>query len=349
MTWETVETWDVGFDFGAFDNRFTGTFDYYSRTTKDMIGPAPVLGSVLGTDAPRTNNCDMRTNGWELELGWRDQIEGVKYGVRFNISDHKSKILSYPYDGSFENQSISGYYNGKVLGEIWGYETQGIANSQEEMNEWLKQNTPNWGSNWQAGDIMYKSIDGKDGVNPGAQTLGDHGDLKRLGNTTARYRFGLNLDASWKGFDFSVFFQGVLKRDYYFGTDQPYFWGASGTGQWQAACFEEHLDYWREDNQDAYYPKVYFDNNKNMRTQSRYIVDASYIRCKNIQLGYTLPQSIIGKAGMSNCRIYVSCDNLFTLTGMSDIFDPEALGGGWGAGKIYPLQRTVALGASISF
>ena len=348
MTWETVETWDVGFDFGAFDNRLTGTFDYYSRTTKDMIGPAPVLGSVLGTDAPRTNNCDMRTTGWELELGWRDQIEGVKYGVRFNISDHKSKILSYPYDGSFENQSISGYYNGKILGEIWGYETKGIANSNEEMEEWLKQNRPNWGSNWQAGDIMYKSIDGEDGVNPGAQTLGDHGDLKRLGNSTARYRFGLNLDASWKGFDFSVFFQGVLKRDYHFGTE-PYFWGAAGTGQWQAACFEEHLDYWREDNKGAYYPKVYFNNNKNMRTQSRYIVDASYIRCKNIQLGYTLPQSFISKAGMSNCRIYVSCDNLFTLTDMSEIFDPEALGGGWGAGKIYPLQRTVALGASISF
>ena len=349
MTWETIETWDIGFDFGAFNNRLTGTFDFYSRTTKDMIGPAPVLGSVLGTDAPKTNNCDMRTNGWELEIGWRDQIKDVKYGVRFNISDHKSKILEYPYDGDFGNQSVYGYYNGKILGEFWGYETEGIANSQEEMDAWLVNNKPNWGSGWGAGDIMYKSIDGEAGVTSASGTLADHGDLKRLGNTTSRYRFGLNLDASWKGFDFSVFFQGVLKRDYYFGAGDPYFYGASGN-VWQSACFEEHLDYWTPENTDAYYAKPYFGwITKNQATQSRFIQDASYIRCKNIQLGYTLPKSVIEPIGMSNCRIYVSCDNLFTLTGMSDIFDPEALGGSYGSGKIYPLQKTVALGASISF
>ena len=100
MTWETVETWDFGFDFGAFNNRLTGTFDWYSRTTKDMIGPAPILGSVLGTNAPKTNNCDMRTSGWELEIGWRDQINDFKYGVRFNLSDNRSKILTIHTMGS---------------------------------------------------------------------------------------------------------------------------------------------------------------------------------------------------------------------------------------------------------
>lgn len=352
LTWETVETWDIGLDFGVFNNRLTGSFDWFSRTTKDMIGPAPILGSVLGTNAPATNNCDMRSTGWELEIGWKDQIGEVKYGARFNISDSKSKILNYPYDGAFDAQSINSYYNGKILGEIWGYESAGIANSQAEMDQWhAAGNKPNWGSNWSAGDIMYKNTDGKDGVTPGAQTLGDHGDLKRLGNDTSRYRFGLNLDASWKGFDISVFFQGVLKRDYMFGSGDPYFWGAVG-GMWQSACFENHLDYWTPENTDAYYAKPYFNNGgKNKQSQDRYMQDASYIRCKNIQLGYTLPSSILAPAGISNCRVYVSCDNLFTLTSLSSIYDPEALNGySWfTSGKTYPLQRTIALGVNLSF
>ena len=352
LTWETVETWDIGLDFGVFNNRLTGSFDWFSRTTKDMIGPAPILGSVLGTNAPATNNCDMRSTGWELEIGWKDQIGEVKYGARFNISDSKSKILNYPYDGAFDAQSINSYYNGKILGEIWGYESAGIANSQAEMDQWhAAGNKPNWGSNWSAGDIMYKNTDGKDGVTPGAQTLGDHGDLKRLGNNTSRYRFGLNLDASWKGFDISVFFQGVLKRDYMFGSGDPYFWGAVG-GMWQSACFENHLDYWTPENTDAYYAKPYFNNGgKNKQSQDRYMQDASYIRCKNIQLGYTLPSSILAPAGISNCRVYVSCDNLFTLTSLSSIYDPEALNGySWfTSGKTYPLQRTIAFGVNLSF
>lgn len=207
MTWETVETWDFGFDFGAFNNRLTGTFDWYSRTTKDMIGPAPILGSVLGTNAPKTNNCDMRTSGWELEIGWRDQINDFKYGVRFNLSDNRSKILTYPYDGEFSNQSIGGYYNGKYLNEIWGYESVGLASSKVEMDNWLTTNKPNWGSNWGAGDVMYKDLNGDGIVSSGANTLDDHGDLKRIGNATPRYRIGLNLDAAYKGFDFLFSFK----------------------------------------------------------------------------------------------------------------------------------------------
>lgn len=198
MTWETVETWDIGFDLAAFNNRLTATFDWYRRTTKDMIGPAPVLGSMLGTDAPKTNNCNMRTSGWELEIGWRDQIQDFKYGVRFNLSDNKSKIISYPFDGEFGNQGIYGYYNGKELGELWGYTSVGLAQSDEEMKEWLTSNKPNWGSKWQAGDVKYKDLTGEGEVTPGASTLENHGDLKRIGNNSPRYQVGLNLDAAWK-------------------------------------------------------------------------------------------------------------------------------------------------------
>ena len=359
MTWETVETWDVGLDWAAFNNRLTGSFDWYSRTTKDMIGPAPRLGSVLGTNAPKTNNCDMRTTGWELEIGWRDRIRDFKYGARLNLSDARSKILRYPN----ETGDIYSYYNGKYLNEIWGYESVGIAKTDAEMTEWLKKNKPNWGSNWGAGDVMFKNLaDRKDAsgkiidegiVNSGNNTLDDHGDLKRIGNSTPRYRFGLNLDAEWKGFDFSIFFQGVLKRDWHFGSGDPYFWGAVGN-VWQSAAFKEHMDYWTPENTGAYYPKPYFGEiRKNQIAQTRYLQDASYIRCKNLQFGYSLPQSVLHPSGLSNCRIYVSCDNLFTLTRLSSIYDPEVFGSygdeGWGAAKTYPLQRTVSVGVNLSF
>lgn len=359
MTWETVETWDIGLDWAAFNNRLTGSFDWYSRTTKDMIGPAPKLGSVLGVDAPKTNNCDMRTTGWELEISWRDRIHDFKYGARLNLSDARSKILTYPN----ESKNIHTYYNGKYLNEIWGYESEGIAQTDAEMTEWLAKNKPNWGGNWGAGDIKYKNlVDRKDAngkiidegiVNSGNNTLDDHGDLKRIGNSTPRYNFGLNLDAEWKGFDFSIFFQGVLKRDWHFGSNDPYFWGAVGN-MWQSAAFKEHMDYWTPENTGAYYPKPYFGNiDKNHMTQTRYLQDASYIRCKNIQFGYSLPQSVLHPVGLNNCRIYVSCDNLFTLTSLSSIYDPEVFGSygdeGWGAAKTYPLQRTISVGVNLSF
>lgn len=347
LTWEKVSTINVGLDWGMFNNRLTGEFNWFSRDTKDMIGPAPVLSFVLGADAPRANNCDLRTRGWELEVRWNDRIGNVNYGARFNISDTRTKILNYPYNGNFGEQIITSYYNGKNLGEIWGYTTEGIANSDEQMEAWLADNKPNWGSNWRAGDIMYRDLNDDGKVSPGNSTLDDHGDLRVIGNSTPRYRFGINLNAEWKGIDFSVFFQGVMKRDYWFG-NEPYFWGASG-GMWQSCVFVEHLDYWSPDNQDAYYPLPYFSNTKNKQTQTRYLQDASYIRCKNMQVGYSLPRNLIRRIGMTNCRIYVSVDNLFTCSKMSSVFDPEALSGSNGAGKLYPLTRTWAAGVSLNF
>lgn len=348
MTWETVTTVDIGFDVAAFNNRLTASFDWFDRKTTDMIGPAPILGSVLGADAPKTNNTDMRSRGWEFEIGWNDNIGEWSYNARFNVSDSRAKVTNYPFSGQFENQSLNNWYNGRYDGEVWGYTSVGIANSQEEMDKWLESNKPNWGSNWGAGDIMYKDLNGDGVVDNGGNTLGDHGDLTIIGNQTPRYRFGLNLGVQWRGFDFSTFFQGVMKRDYFFGSGEPYFWGATG-GKWQSTVFKEHLDYWTPENTDAYYPRPYFDSGKNRYTQTRYKQNAAYLRCKNMQLGYSLPARIINHAGMTNCRVYVSVDNLFTCTGISKVFDPETLGGAWGAGKLYPLQRTWSFGLSVSF
>jgi TonB-linked SusC/RagA family outer membrane protein len=355
LTWETVQSLDFGLDWAALKNRLTGSFDWYSRRTKDMIGPAPILSGVLGVDAPTANNCDMRTNGWELEISWRDRIGQVSYGIKGNLSDYLSTITKYPYTGEFGAQSYNSYHNGYTIGQIWGYVTEGIAQSDEQMAAWLENNRPTWGSNWAAGDIMYKDLNGDGKVSAGNSTIDDHGDLVVIGNTTPRYSFGITLDAAWKGFDFQIFLQGVGKRDWSPGSSNPYFWGAV-SDIWQSTVFKEHLDYWSIDNPDAYYPRPLFGNSKNQVNQTRYLQNAAYMRCKNMQIGYSLPQSLLKHAGISSCRFYVSADNLFTITSLSSVFDPEGLtgyynsssGSYYSTGKTYPLQRTWSVGLTLN-
>lgn len=342
LTWETVESWDLGFDWGMFDNRLTGSFSYYNRLTKNMVADSPNLPGVLGATPPKLNNADLKSYGWELEIAWRDQIKDFHYGVRLTLDDNQEKITRY-YNPT---GSLSTYYNGRMIGEIWGYTTVGIAQSQEQMDEHLKTHKPNWGSGWRAGDIMFADINGDGIINEGSNTLENHGDLKIIGNDKPRYKFGLTLDGEWKGIDFSVFLQGVLKRDYWLGG--PYFWGASG-GQWQSTAFKEHLDYWTPENPGAYYPRPDFSSGKNQKKQTGYLQNAAYLRIKNAQIGYTLPQAWTRKAGMEMVRVYVSGDNLLTFSNIISIFDPETLGGDWGEGKLYPLQRTISVGLNVNF
>lgn len=342
LTWETVQSWDAGFDFGMFNNRFTGSFSYYNRLTKDMVAAAPNLPGILGATPPNLNNADLKSYGWELELSWRDRIQDFNYGVRLTLDDNQEKITRY-YNPT---GNLGTYYDGRMVGEIWGYTTVGIAQSQPEMDKHLENNKPNWGTGWAAGDVMFADLNGDDIVSNGSNTLEDHGDITIIGNNKPRYKFGLTLDGAWKGIDFSVFFQGVLKRDYMLSG--PYFWGASG-GQWQSTCFVEHLDYWTPENTDAYYPKPDFSSTKNQQTQTGYLQNAAYLRVKNAQIGYTLPKIWTKKAGMESVRIYVSGDNLLTFSDMISVFDPETLGSDWGDGKLYPLQRTISVGINVNF
>ncbi|HAC20884.1 MAG TPA: SusC/RagA family protein, partial [Porphyromonadaceae bacterium] len=353
LTWERVQSWNVGFDWGAFNNRLTGSFDYFVRKTLDMVGPAPELPVILGTSVPKLNNADMKSYGFELEIGWRDRIGNVSYGVKGVLSDAQQKVTRYPN----KTGNISQWFAGRYSGEIWGYETIGIAKSQEEMDAHLA-SLPNGGQNalgnkWAAGDIMYKDLNGDGKIDGGKGILGETGDRKVIGNSTARFNFGVTLDAQWKGFDISVFFQGVGKRDYAIGG--PYFWGANG-GMWQSAGFVEHLDFFRPEghpmgaNLDSYYPRPIFDGGgKNQQTQTKYLQNAAYIRMKNLQVGYTFPQQWISKAGLQYLRVFISGDNLLTGTKMTSIFDPETIGGGWGEGKTYPLSKVISFGLNVNF
>lgn len=349
MTWETIQSWNIGLDWNALNGRFIGVLDLFNRTTKNMIGPAPELSSLLGTGVPQVNNADMESYGWELELTWRDMIQDFSYGIKLVLSDDRQRILRYPND----SYNLSNWYNGRMNGEIWGYTTVGIAKSDEEIVQHLEKNRPSWGSSWAAGDIMYKDLNGDGMVNSGANTLDDHGDLTIIGNSLPRYKFGITLDAAWKGFDFRMFLQGVGKRDYVLGG--PYFWGADAGGMWQSTGFEEHWDFFRDENNplganlDSYYPRPLFGSNKNQQTQTRYLQNAAYLRLKNIQLGYTLPGNVSEKVSLQSVRFYVSGDNLLTFSQITGIFDPELLGGDWGPGKLYPLSKVISVGLNINF
>ena len=352
-TWETVETWDVGLDWSFFNNRLSGSFDYFVRYTYDMIGPAPELSSLLGTSVPKINNSDMKSYGFELELNWRDRIGEVSYGAKLVLSDDQQKILRYPND----SYDVGSYYKGRHLNDIWGLTTIGIAKTQEEMDAHLaKVDQSSLGTNWGAGDIMYADLDGDGKISNGTNKLGDTGDYRIIGNSTPRLKYGLTLDAAWKGFDFSIFMQGIGKRDLWL--DGCYFWGANGQGnEWQSTGFTEHWDFFRPEgdplgaNLDAYYPRVNFSGGRNTQVQTRYLQNGAYLRLKNVQLGYTLPRVWTEKAGISSVRVYLSGDNLATITSLSKIFDPEATGSlaGTGSGKLYPLQRVISVGVNINF
>lgn len=353
LTWETIRSWNAGLDITALKNRLNFSFDYFERKTLNMVGPAPELPHTLGIAVPKTNNADMVSYGFELSLNWRDKIgENFSYGVGLTLADSRQKVLKYPNPSMNMNQ----WYDGRYRGEIWGLTTIGIAKTQAEMDAHLanvKQNR--LGNNWSAGDIMYADINGDGEISSGTQKVGDSGDFTIIGNNTPRYNFGINLDAAYKGFDVRVFLQGVAKRD--FAVGGSYFWGASG-GKWQTVVFEEHLDYFRDDanhpfglNLDSYYPRADWSGGRNQYTQTRYLQNAAYLRVKNLQFGYTIPQAFLENTGISNVRIYVSGENLFTFTKLSKLYDPEMLGIGYnGEGmKTYPLSKIWSLGLSLTF
>ena len=354
LSWERVKTWNIGTDLGFFKNRLTSTFDYFVRYTNDMIGPAPELPIILGTSVPRTNNTNLKTDGFELSIAWQDRFEnGLGYNINFVLSDSKTRITRYPNPTG----NLNTYLAGRLMGEIWGFNTLGIAKTQAEMDAHLA-SLPNGGqsaipngSNWKAGDIMYQDLNGDGKINTGASTISDHGDLTVIGNTTPRYLFGFDLSADWKGFDIRGFIQGLMKKDMF--QNSYYFWGAMGI--WTSTAFVPHLDYFRDDpnhplglNMDSYYPRPIFDSRKNQQTQSRYLQNTAYARLKNLQVGYTVPLSITKKLTIQKLRVYVSGENILTKSNIVKMFDPETIDGGWG-GNIYPLCKVYSVGVNINF
>lgn len=359
LTWETIQSYNVGLDFGFWDNKLWGSFDYFIRDTKNMVGNAPELPAILGTGVPVTNNTDLRTTGWELQIGWRDRLSnGLAYSATFNLSDARTKITRYPNNPT---GNLDRRIEGRYINELWGYETIGIAKSQEEMNAHIADvDQSSLGSGWGAGDIMYADLDGNHRIGEGSNTLSDHGDKKLLGNSTPRFFLGLDLNVSWKGFDVRAFFQGVMKRDIWTGGASQWLFGSTSSNMWDACGLTSVQDYYRDENtwsvqngyrdvnKDAWLPRVYLGD-KNTQIQSRYILNAAYLRMKNFQLGYTIPHHIVAKLGVQNLRIFFSGENLFTITGLPEQFDPETVGDNASRNNGYPLSWTYSFGLNLQF
>lgn len=365
LTWETVTTLNIGADMGFLNNRLGVVFDWYNRVTSDMFGPAESVPAVLGTSIPYSNNAKLSTKGFELTVSWRDHITSdLSYNVAFSLGDSRSTILKYKNDSG----RIDDWYEGKKVGEIWGFVTDGIIQSEgEPMPDQSK-----YYNTWGPGDMKYKDLDGNNILDDGARTLNDHGDLKVIGNHTPRFNYGITAGLTWKDFDFNMFWQGIGKRDYLANVSLNRFYGVviGGTPGSESALFSNSpaLDYWRPadeqsalgPNTDAYFPKPYFtyELEKNRLPQSRYVLNASYLRLKNLQLGYTVPKHISRKLFLLRIRIYVSGENLLTITKLPDSLEPETtvasdptLGGGnkENAGAIYPISRNYSFGINLTF
>lgn len=335
FTWETVNQINFGFDGTFLKNQLVVSFDWYRRDTKNMLTSGQALPAVLGASVPKENAADMKTTGFELSLAWNQALQsGLRYWVKGVLSDYQSEITRFVNPTG----NIGEYYVGRKLGEIWGYSSNGLFQSDEEVKNSPSQSAL-WGGNWAAGDVKYQDLDGDNKITWGDNTLSNPGDKKIIGNNTPRYSFGFTAGFEHKGFDFEMFWQGVGKRDY--ATSGVHFWGF--TSQWDVPL-KESLDYWTEENPRAYFARPNWNNGGNRQISDRYLQNAAYVRLKNVTLGYTLPKATINKIGISKLRVFVVGENLLTFTNLIKSFDPETIDN-----MAYPMMRKYSIGLNLTF
>jgi len=356
LTWEKVTTIDGGIDLAVLNNRLTFTGDIYRRDTKDMLtSQGRDLPSVLGTAIPQENAANLKTNGWDLTVGWRDHFnvanKPFNYNIDLTLADSHAKITKVVNTTG----SLDSYYAGQELGEIWGLKTVGIFATDEEANNWADQSQVLYQSGKypsRAGTIKFEDRNNDGKITRGQWTLNDSGDYYKIGNSSIRYRFGITLGAQWNGFDLSAFFQGVLKHQYYPGWYDRFFWGMYSI-TWYAEPLSNYTDRWTEENQDInkYFPRLEQGNAHSSSKelgipQTRYLQNAAYIRLKNLTFGYSLPKSLLKKTPMERVRFYYSGENLFCISGLYKGYkvDPENLGF-----QYYPLQRQHSIGVNVTF
>lgn len=359
ITWQNIVTTDVGLDARFLNGDLGFTFDWYQRDTKGMIVGMADIGYNFGTSAPRGNYGSLSTRGWELAVDYGHIFEnGFSLAVNASIADAKTTITGY----GNEANSLADWYVGKTYGEIWGYQvdrlyqnedfardasgklipittTDGFKAYQQTDASAPTQGYLNSGSLiFGPGDVKFKDLNGDGVVNRGDNTLDEHGDLSVIGNTTPRYEYSFRVDLGYKGFDFSVFFQGVGKRDMW-GSSSMTLAGYNSADGAMAQTFAG--DFWYEtfdaagnvvdNNYDAFYPRAANCANSsifNMTTNDKYLLNMAYLRMKNVTLGYTMPNKISKKAFIEKLRIYVSLENMLTFDHLNGLpIDPEVVSG----------------------
>lgn len=384
LTWEKATTYDAGIDLDFFRNRLSFSGDIYRRYTTDMYTASESLPSVFGTTPPKGNNAELKTDGFELTLSWKDEFKLLgkpfSYNVKAMLWDSKSIITKYANDtGSLGN--VKGYiknggspstcYVGMTIGEIWGYTVDGLFKDQDDIDASAVHNFQQASDKMtRPGQVKIKDLDGNGVIDPGNFMVHDHGDLTIIGNKSPRYRFGINLGANWNGIGLSVFLQGVLHRDWYPGSDSGYFWGKYGRPFFSFIpsihAYTDDVYSAEKNNWDtAYWPRIttYQSNGTYSWTKvleipnTRYIQNAGYLRVKNIQLDYSFNKKLCERIGLQGLKVYLTGENLFTFTPLHKYapnYDPEGLSfdsdfASAADGYTYPVLKSVTLGLNISF
>ncbi|MBS1664177.1 MAG: TonB-dependent receptor [Bacteroidetes bacterium] len=338
LGWETVTTSDLGIDFSFLKRRLSGSFDVYKRVNNNMLISVN-LPATLGVTPSTSNAAAMETKGWDLELTWKDQIGKVRYYAGINLSDNKNKITKYLGNVVYSeglNQAIPGM----PINSIYGYQSLGYFQSKDEVTASPKQfGTTNQGP----GDIKYQDFNKDNVINGGVGTAADHGDLVYLGNTSPRYNFGISLGAEYKGIDLSAFFQGTGKRSYIVYSYEviPYI------QSWRYPLANYIDNYWTENHRDARFPRPLYGGGTNTHVSSSFVQNGSYIRLKNLQLGYTLPAEILKRVKVQKIRVFLSGQDIWTRTkAWYKYFDPESPNA---AAYTYPYFSTYAAGLNVTF
>ena len=370
LTWETATTYDVGLDFDLFGNRLSFVGDYYVRYTTDMYTEGPEVPNVIGAEIPKGNNADLKTKGWELSLTWRDnfQLAGkpFNYSVKGMLWDNRTWITKF-YNPT---KKLSDYYEGQEIGEIWGYQIDGLFRTQEEIDNHADQSKIKVSDTniLKVGDLKFADLDGNGVIDTGSNTVDDPGDRRKIGNETPRFCYGINLSANWNGIGLSAFFQGIGKKDWYPARETGYFYGQYSRPYGYMLKGHTGNNVWTEENQnfDAYWPRYrgyLSSSNRPMGVvNNRYLQDVSYLRLKNLQIDYSFNKNICQKLHLENLRIYLSGENLLTWSSLFKVtknFDPEGINAGDsdfrsknntdGQGYGYPMMRTYTFGVNVTF
>ncbi|HEY0745014.1 MAG TPA: TonB-dependent receptor [Chryseosolibacter sp.] len=348
VTWQDITTLDLGADVRVLNGALGLAFDWFRRDTEGMIVPKEGYPATFGNQAPQGNFGALRTNGIELALDYAHQFNnGLRLNFVATFADAVTKITKYG-----TTKSIDNYYVGKTYGEIWGYETDRlyqaedfvyngsgalvpvtvngvVINQLSDENGATQEELQAGNFRFGPGDVKFKDLNGDGIINDGNRLTDDHGDLKVIGNSTPRYEYSFRINADFKGIDFGIFFQGIGKRE---------IWGEGflaipGFNSADGAIPQAFAgDFWREDRTDAFYPRPYnmagSSTTLNMQRQTRYLLDMSYLRIKNITLGYTLPVALSQKARLTKVRVYGSLENFFTFDKLGNLpIDPEVVSG----------------------
>lgn len=325
ISWETSKMTNIGIDMTLFD-KLVISFDWYNKITSDILLKLDIPTSI-GLSSPYQNAGEVQNRGWDASIGYRGNVGVFKYGIDFNISDVKNKVL----DLRGVNQSdLLVSREGYSISSIYALQSEGYFRSTDEISKHATQIgvvAP--------GDVKYIN------QNPDVDNIINADDYIIVGSTIPRFTYGLNLNAEFKNFTFNAFLQGVGKADgYLYGRAiQPFFSGAS--------AYEQHKDYWTPDNQNSTFPRLTWgDAGNNYQPSSFWMKDASYLRMKNIQIGYKLPKSFLDKMKINEARFYVNALNLFTIDKFWNGFDVETP---VGTGTNYPMVKVFSMGVDIQF